>query len=238
MEAMATDIVPELLENIQRDFNTAISRNGKLKSIQAMIENGTATYQQANEYAIEVGEIRARIFKAHIKSETLPDGKMYYNIAERVLNPTLSNNHVIVARVSAEIQENLNRSAGLGLKGIEPPVNQLRIDSIINRVVAEEIFDDVAWILQEPIVNFTQSVVDETLQANAEFQYNSGLYPKITRIVDGSNPCDWCKSLAGIYKYPDVPVDVYKRHDRCRCTVEYDPGDARRQNIWTREWSG
>lgn len=238
MVTMATDIVPELLENIERDFNAAISRNKKLQSIQVMIENGTATYQQANEYAIEVGEALARTFQVHIKSDVLPDGYMYYNIAERILNPTLSNNHIIVATASASVQETLNRSVGLGLKGIEPPVNQLRIDSIINRITAEETFDDVAWILQEPIVNFTQSVVDDTIQANAEFQYESGLYPKIIRVVHGKDPCDWCKSLGGVYKYPDVPEDVYKRHDRCRCTVEYDPGDARRQNVWTKEWGG
>lgn len=236
MLIMADDIVPELLENIQRDFNTAISRNEKLKAIKAMIENGTATYQQANEYAVEVGEILARTFQVHIKSDMLPDGKLYYNIAERILNPTLSNNHIIVAQVSAKIQETLNKSVGLGLKGIEPPVNQLRIDSLINRVVAEEIFDDVAWILQEPIVNFTQSVVDDTIKANVEFQGESGLSPQLIRTAHGNPPCDWCRSMAGVYKYPDVPEDVYKRHDRCRCVVEYNPGDARRQNVWSREW--
>jgi len=233
---MATDIVPELLENIQRDFNTAMSRNKKLQSIQVMIENGTATYQQANEYAIEVGETLARTFQIHIKSDVLPDGHMYYNIADRILTPTLSNNHIIVAQVSAEIQGQLNKSIGLGLKGIEPPVNQLRIDSIINRVVAEEVFDDVAWILDEPVVNFTQTTVDDTIKANVDFQGESGLFPTITRTVHGTDPCDWCISLAGTYKYPDVPEDVYKRHDRCRCTVDYDPGDARRQNVWTKEW--
>src|SRR5690625_3374521 len=233
---MVTDIVPELLENIQRDFNTAIRSNKKLQRIQEMIRNGTATYQQANEYAIEVGEILARTFQVHIKSDILPDGKMYYNIANRILTPTLSNNHIIVAKVSAEIQEQLNKSVGLGLKGIEPPVNKFRIDSIINRVVAEELFDDVSWILQEPVVNFTQTTVDDTIKANVKFQGESGLFPTITRVVHGTNPCDWCRSLAGTYKYPNVPEDVFKRHDRCRCTVEYDPGDARRQNIWSKEW--
>lgn len=238
METMATDIVPELLEVIQRDFNTAIRSNKKIQSIQLMIDNGTATYLQANEYAVEVGETLSRVFKFHIKSDVLPDGKMYYNIAERVLSPTLNNNHAIVARVSAEIQETLNRSAGLGLKGIEPQVNQLRIDSIINRVVAEEVFDDATWILQEPIINFTQSIVDDTIKTNVEFQGGSGLSPRINRTAHGSPPCDWCRSKAGSYKYPDVPEDVYRRHDRCRCTVEYDAGDVRKQNIWTKEWSG
>lgn len=235
---MATDIVPELLESIERDFNSKLSKNKKLNNIQKMIEGGTATYQQANEYAVEVGEILASTFKTHIKSEALPDGKMYYNIAERVIDPTLKNNHVIVAKVSAEIQDQLNKSIGLGLKGIEPKVNQLRIDSVINRIVAEEKFDDVAWILGEPIVNFTQSVVDETIMENVNFQGESGLHPTIVRTSHGTDPCDWCESLAGAYKYPDIPDDIYKRHDRCRCTVEYNPGDARRQNIWTKDWSG
>lgn len=233
---MAPDIVPELLESIERDFNNAISKNKKLKNIRKMIEDGTSTYQQANEYAVEVGEILAASFQKNIKSDVLPDGHMYYNIAERILNPTLSNNHIIVAKVSADIQSQLNKSIGLGLKGIEVPVNQPRIESIINRITAEEVFDDVAWILGEPIVNFTQTTVDDTIKANVDFQGESGLSPRIIRVTDGTKACDWCKSIAGEYKYPNVPEDVYKRHDRCRCEVVYDPGDARRQDIWTKEW--
>lgn len=232
------DIVPGLLANIQRDFNTTLSKNKKLQSIRGMIGSGTATYKQANEYAVEVGGILAHTFRIHIKSESLPDGKMYYNIADRILTPTLSNNHEIVAKVSAEIQEQLNKSVGLGIKGIEPSVNQLRIESIINRITTEEVFDDVAWILQEPIVNFTQSVVDDTIKTNIEFQGKSGLSPRIMRSASGDSPCKWCQKMQGVYKYPDIPDDVYKRHDRCRCNVEYYPGDARRQNIWTKEWSG
>lgn len=236
MTVMATDIVPELLEKIQRDFNTTIRNNKKLLTIHEMIEAGTATYKQAYEYAQEVGEALAKSFEAHINSEVLPDGHMYFNIADRILNPTLQTNHIIVAAVSAEIQELLNRQAGLGLMGIEAPLNQHRIKSIIERVVAEETFDDVEWMLAEPIVNFTQSVVDDTIQVNAEFQYESGLHPKIIRYAQGAETCEWCKNLVGTYKYPDVPEDVYKRHDRCDCVVEYDPGDARRQNVWSKEW--
>src|SRR5690625_4000016 len=139
---MTTDIVPELLEKIQRDFNRTIRENKKLLTIHEMIENGTATYEQAYEYAQEVGEALAKSFEVHINSDVLPDGHMYFNIADRILNPTLQTNHVMVATVSAEIQELLNKQAGLGLRGIEAPLNQHRIKSIIERVVAEEVFDD------------------------------------------------------------------------------------------------
>src|SRR5690625_764350 len=119
---MATDIVPELLEKIQRDFNATIRGNKKLLMIHEMIEEGTATHKQAYEYAQEVGQALSSVLQVHINSEVLPDGHMYYNIADRILNPTLQNNHIIVAAVSAEIQELLNRQAELGLRGIEAPL--------------------------------------------------------------------------------------------------------------------
>ena len=51
---MAIDIVPELLENIQRDFNTAISRNEKLQAIQTIVENRQRLTDK-QMIAIEVG---------------------------------------------------------------------------------------------------------------------------------------------------------------------------------------
>src|SRR5690625_4559900 len=175
MVIMMIDVVPALLELIQRDFNLSFNKNKKLKEIKKKIAEGKATYEQAYEYSKEVGKILADTFDKHIKSDNLPDGKMYYNIAERILNPTLSNNHEIVVIISVEIQEQLNKSVGINLKGVKPKLNQFRIDSLIDRIEKEEIFDDVAWILQEPVVNFTQSVVDDTIKENVKFQGSSGL---------------------------------------------------------------
>lgn len=237
MVMMAVDVVPELLANIQRDFNNSINQNDRLQAIQIMIENRTATYEQAYDYAEEVGRSLSYAFEKNVKSEVLPEGHMHFNIAERILKETLENNHILIVAVSSEVQELLNEQAGLGLKGVEATLNQQRIDSIINRITQEEIFDDVAWILQEPIINFSQSVVDDTLKENVKFQGESGLSPKIIRTTTAGDACDWCKTMEGTYKYPNVPDGVYGRHDRCRCKVEYDPGDARRQDIWTREWS-
>lgn len=237
MRTMVVDIVPELLERIQKDFNTELNKSNKLIGIRLLIDSGDATYADANEYAVEVGEILARVFKRHLKADILPDGKMYYNIAERILTPTLGFNHTLISQASAEIQEVLNRTVGLGIKGIEAPLNQDRIDSIINRVSVEENYEDVAWILDEPIVNFSQSVVDDVIETNVNFHGESGLSPTVTRVAHGHDPCDWCREMEGTYKYPDVPDGIYGRHDRCRCTVEYDPGDSRRQNVWTKEWS-
>lgn len=233
---MNNDVVPELLEKIQHEFNAEFIKNRKILKIQKMISQGTATYADAHDYSVAVGDILAKVLNKYIYADALPEGRMYFNIADRILSDTLGNNHKLIVHATLQIQELLNKSAGLGLKGVEVPLYKNKIDSMVNRIASEDNFSDVAWMLDEPIVTFSQNIVDEMLKANVEFQAKSGMKPKITRNVSGHDPCDWCNKLAGTYEYPNVPADIYRRHDRCRCTVEYNPSENKKQNIWTKDW--
>ena len=146
------------------------------------------------------------------------------------------NNYNIITNATDAIQKALNDNANIGIKPITPALNQDRIDGIINRVSSEPVYDDVAWILDEPVVNFSQSIVDDSIKCNSEFQGKSGMSPKIIRKLAG-RCCEWCSRLAGTYVYPDVPKDVYRRHENCRCTVDYTPEKGRKsQNVWTKKW--
>jgi len=49
----------------------------------------------------------------------------------------------------------------------------------VNRLASEESFDDVKWLLDDPIVNFSQSIVDDSIRKNAEFHHKVGLSPKL-----------------------------------------------------------
>lgn len=230
------DIVPELLKKIRSEFISAIGQSSELKDIEEKIAKGTATYAEANQYAVEAGNILARAYKNNISSEILPDGKMYYNIADRVIGTTMKEDYDLISDVSMRIQKDLNEAAGIGLNAVAPGMNEDRISGIINRVSAAENYDDVAWILQEPVVNYSQSIVDETIKANAEFHAKAGLTAKIVRRLAGGC-CEWCSHLAGTYSYPDVPKDVYRRHLNCHCTVEYTPAKGHKsQNVWTKKW--
>ncbi len=113
-------------------------------------------------------------------------------------------------------------------------MNQSRIDGLVSRL-SEGDFEKSKWLLGSPIVNFSQSVVDDMVRKNAEFHFHSGMSPKIVRKEVG-NCCKWCKSLVGTYSYPDVPKDVYRRHRNCRCTVEYYPRKGKKQNVWNKKW--
>lgn len=230
------DIVPELLDKIQQQFTRDFNNNSNIKNIYTKINNGTATHIDVHKFAIETGKTLAGSFNQYITIESLPDGRMYYNIAERILNPTLGNNYELIDKALETVQTNLNKKAGFGLKGIRTPLNQDRIDGFIERLSLEENFEDVKWILDEPVINFSQSIVDDGIANNVDFQAKSGLTPTVTRIVTGHKPCAWCRELAGSYEYPDVPEDVYRRHDNCRCLVEYDPGNNKKQDVWTKQW--
>lgn len=230
------DIAPHLLEKIQKEFDSLYRKNKKIQKLLEIINSGKGTYEEANEYAIEVGDILAKCYADSITEEILPDGKMYYNIAKRLIEPTMQNNFDLISNVSVSAQEALNQKANIGLAVEYPEINQYKIDSIINKLTSDQ-FNKVAFILQEPVAHFSQSIVDDTIKANAELHSRSGLHPKITRKVRGGC-CKWCMNLAGTYAYPDdVPDDVYRRHDHCRCEVLYDPGEGKQvQNVHTKSW--
>lgn len=229
------DVAPGLLKQIQGEYRRRIQASKVLAEYEQDIKAGRADYEGAAEAARELGEILAAVYQNQLSSEVLPDGKMYYNIALRILDPTMKENYENAADYAEAAQKILNENAGLGVKAIRPALNQDAIDGLVNRISSEEQFDEIKWILNAPVKTFTQKVVDESVRKNAEFHYKAGLKPKIVRKSSGKC-CAWCSKMAGVYSYPDVPKDVYRRHDNCNCTVEYDPGSGKRQNVWSKQW--
>ncbi|MCD7917628.1 MAG: hypothetical protein LUF84_04085 [Clostridiales bacterium] len=233
---MAEDIAPALLEELQATFLENLENDKTAATLLEKIQNGTANYEIAGNYAEQVGAALADAFSAILTADALPDGKMYWNIADRVVRPLLEQDYELVSDAAVQMQTALNQAAGIGIKAQKAALNTDRVDGLLNKISAADSYDDVAWALGEPVRTFSRSVVDDTLKTNAEFQSRSGLQPKIVRKAE-FKCCEWCSALAGTYEYPNVPDDIYRRHENCRCTVEYDPGDGRRQNVWTKQWT-
>lgn len=233
---MENDVLPSILQEVQERFERDFGKSEIVRNAFATLKAKKATYKTANEFAIEVGEILSKALGASLSADKLPDGKMYYNIAQRLLTDVLGRNHELVSGYARDVQKNLNDEAKIGLKVQVPELNLDRIAGIVNRFSFEENFEDVSWLLGEPIVNFTQSIIDDSIRKNAEFHHQSGLQPEIVR-KSYFHCCEWCQEVQGIYKYPRVPKDVYRRHQHCRCTVDYDPKSGKTQNVWTKKIS-
>lgn len=229
------DIAPAMLETLRKRFLQNLEGDAHAAELLESILDGQAGYAEAGDYAEAVGQALADAFSI-ITGDDLPDRRMYWNIADRVVRPLLEEDHTMVSDAAAQVQKSLNQSAGLGLQPQIIPVDREKINGILNRLDAAADYEDVAWILGEPVVTYSRGVVDAALKANVDFQGKTGLQPKVVRRAP-YKCCEWCSRLAGSYTYPDVPRDVYRRHRNCRCVVEYDPGSGRRQNVHTKAWT-
>lgn len=229
------DIVPGLLDEMKKDFQSQYDGSTKVKKLKEKLNSGNATYAEANEYASEVGEITKKIYEKHLTSENLPDGKCYYNIAERVTSSTLHDQYELVADYTEQVQTNLNKKAGIGLKAQRADEDKEGYHSLANYMSSASTYTSIAKSVAQSAERFARSTVDNSVKKNAEFQNKAGMKPKIVR-SGGSGCCAWCSGLSGTYDYPKVPKDVYARHNNCTCTVEYDPGSGKRQDVHTKQW--
>ena len=142
---MTKDIAPELIERISEEFQRKMTRSSKIKALDAKIRNRTATYRDAQEYAIKVSELMSEALLSNLSADMLPDGKMYYNIAQRVMQEALGQNGIYgeVSRYCLDVQQILNKEAEIGINAMTPELKQDRIDGIVDIVSGKDDFDKI-----------------------------------------------------------------------------------------------
>lgn len=246
---MAIDLAPELYSQIQTIFNKkykdAKAFGEPLDVIRQKINKGTATIIDADQYAVQVGNLMSESLKEVLVGDVLPDRKLIYELAQDTFGKSLEDAHYIISDITREIQEEMFEAQGIGLKPIQPAVNTNRIDGLMKIASEADDFDTIAQtILDEPVKNFALNVVDESVKRNAEFQQEAGLTVEVVRVYDDvglhyrTQPCKWCLAREGTWEYEDALKNgVFQRHEGCHCTITYRSrkGDKSRS---TGKWSG
>ena len=231
---MAQDVVPILNEKIQASFKNYCLKDRRLTQISKRIRDGTANLRDAHDYAEHLGENLSQALVNNLTADNLPNGKLYYNIAQRTVIPNLEENYNLVNDISKDIQAIADKKAKIGLGSVRADFPSSRINGLIDKMTGDDIILEQAinW-LKEPIVNNSEAFFDDFVKANAEFRTNVGLKATITRSV-ASGCCKWCEELAGTYDYDNAPEDIYRRHEFCRCTVTYQSKKTS-QNVWSKK---
>ena len=231
------DIAPEILKRIQSDFKEKCRNDKELGKLIDKIDSGKGDFRDAQGFAEHIGDRLGEAYVENLTEETLPNGRLYRNIAEKVITPTLEYNHELVCDASGKVEQALNEEAGIGLKVQVPELDQDRLNGLINHVSDHEdpFTAEKAQELADLTENFTHHVVDAFIEKNADAHYAAGLSPKIERDAM-AECCSWCLDLAGTYEYPLKDRSIYQRHKDCRCVVDYHPGNGRVQNVHTKEW--
>lgn len=232
---MSDDIGQDLYKAVKRDFDKKVNADSKIKRLREKIENKTATMDDVSDFATALGDHLADSIAANVTQGNLPEGRMYYNIADKILTPMLKGNHELINSTAVEVQHIIDNKIGISLNPVTAAYDVERMHHIINSASQDGIaWETVKRRLDSPVRNATYSMYTDYVKANADVRNKIGLDSYIIR-ADTGRCCEWCSRIAGKYRYPeDVDEDIFRRHDNCRCTVSFR-NEKISQNVWTKE---
>lgn len=232
------DIGAELLGKIRAEFQKTCKADKYIQSVLKKIEGGTAKMEEVAMLSKQLGFRASQAIGAHVNVAALPDGKMYYNIADTILTGVLKDNYDVINSAAAECQKALDSQTGINITPQQAAFPTERVQAVVNAASVPDIAEEVMIRrMTAPAQNITESFYNDYVQTNVKFRSDAGLDCYIIR-NDHGGCCEWCAKLAGKYHYPeDVPKDVYRRHDNCGCTVTYLNG-RKAQNVWDKtKWN-
>lgn len=232
------DIGAELLEMIRAEFQKSCKADNYIQSVLQKVDSGTASLEEVALLSKQLGIRASQAIREYVKLSALPDGKMYYNIADTILTGVLKDNYDVINSAAAECQKALDRKAGINIRPQQAGFPAERVKAAANAASVPDIAEELMIRrMTAPTQNITESFFNDYIETNVKFRSKAGLDCFIIR-NDHGGCCEWCAKLAGKYHYPeDVPKDVYRRHDNCGCTVTYLNG-RKAQDVWDKtKWN-
>lgn len=227
-----SDNLKKILEDSFRDL---FNRDNTARKLYGKIKQNKATYKDAQLFARRVGELAANAFRDSTSPDMFPALDNQQALIESVLG-LLRVDHEIVSEATAVVQKTINTRAGLGLNAVVPNMDVDRAEGIARNIADQEDKDAAVARMNTMADNYSQHVVDESIRQNANFQWKSGMSPKIVRTAEARS-CKWCRELAGTYEYSEVSDtgnDVFRRHENCNCTVEFVADGKHAQDVWSK----
>lgn len=223
-----------MLEKVKKTFFSKCRSDSEIQNLLKKFSGNTANLLDVENYSRLLGNMLSQTFLEIIKPESLPNQRLYYNIAKTILEPMLRDNYNYVNNVASKVQQSVDKKANIQIKPQKSAFPLERVNQIINAVSDQTAdWETIQRRLDSPIRNITESFYDDYIAENVKFRNNAGLRCYITRSVSG-NCCKWCSALAGKYAYSNAPPDIYRRHDNCHCTVTYENG-KKRQDVWSKK---
>lgn len=211
------------------EFNAWQDKDKRVQALWKKVNDKTATYTDAKRYADLCGAEWSRILNRYC------DNSAEANDLLAEIKKVLQKDYSQSAYYSKNVQKIVNDKAKIGMKVLEPRIDESRIDHLIMRLKegAEEgevITDATKFLIGAAVLqNIATSAVSDTVQANARIQSEAGLYSYVER--DGHDCCEWCASMSGRYIYGEQPDGFFSVHKECTCTITFMPSKTKWQKI-------
>lgn len=199
-----TQFGTELLNSVQRSFAGYLRTDKELRNIANRVRDGTS-YEDANLYAVRLGELLSQ----SILDNTESIAYMSDEVAREVLEPMLTTGHELAIEAASTVQQNMNAAANIGMAVQTAEIDTKRINGLIDKVGSCETFDEARQYLGEPIVNYEQAAVDQTIRKNAAAHSKAGFRAEIIRKTSPREVTRGVKRVRSkkgkVYTYPCSP---------------------------------
>lgn len=129
------DVAPELLEKLNKTFGQKVAIDPQIRSYKKKLEAGKLTERDCALYIRKVVSIASASVTDVMKPKNLPDGKLYWNIAEAVIVPFLKGVIVQMNNIAVSTMKDSDKKQNINIKiqKIRYPDGQIR--SYLNMIV-------------------------------------------------------------------------------------------------------
>lgn len=227
------DIAPALYKQIENDFSTAVKSDSTISTLAAKLNKRPLTDTEFRMISTRLGKHASDALKKTLTVDNLPDGRMYWNIAERTIKPIMDQIYTTENGLQILSLRLKDKAAGINIgitKGVNPAE---RINEIMDFACNSTTPEELANALNLPVKTTALDFDDDFMSANAEMRDALGFQQVITREYDGvglgngRRPCNWCIGRAGTYySYTEAKeAGAFERHTGCGCTISWDSSD-------------
>lgn len=129
------DVAPKLLEKLNKTFGQKVAIDPQIRSYKKKLEVGKLTERDCALYIRKVVSIASASVTDVMKPKNLPDGKLYWNIAEAVIVPFLKGVIVQMNNIAVSTMKDSDKKQNINIKiqKLRYPDGQIR--SYLNMIV-------------------------------------------------------------------------------------------------------
>lgn len=136
------DIVPELYKQIQKAYNRNLTNNQKVRACEKKLEKGMLGFSDLTAYAGAVGDCAGKALLEGLSEENLPEGMLYWNIAERTIGELLRDVFKKVTDAAKQVQNADDDKTGIAFTAYVPDFPERRVkdlqDALIEALKGED----------------------------------------------------------------------------------------------------
>lgn len=227
------DIAPELYAKIEADFDKSVKGDTVIKQLVNKLNKGKPLSNgDFTTVASRLGKHASDAFHTYLTVDALPEGQMFWNIADRTVRPIMNKIYETENGLQILSQHIKDKAAGVNIsivKGMDP-VNRIDevLDFAVNSKTGEELYNALDLPVQTTALDFN----DDFMRQNGEIRNELGFEQTVIREYDGvglgngTRPCNWCIGRAGTWTFQEAKDNgVFERHTGCGCTIEIVSSD-------------